>query len=211
MYDRVDGDYPIQEPVFPDFGPNTDSLFQAQGDPFVDRIRLKAADDSRLLQLGRDRLVLNQLKPYPGWIQLRPHVLVILDHYLEIAHPVGLHDISVRYINQIDVRDETKLDDLFSFRPVVHRLADSRFLMFSLSGTFQYSDGDRLDVQLAAIEPAEGSMQSFVLDLDYTAAPENLPNLSDVGEWLDNAHGHIEEAFEQIILQPVRDLMVLER
>lgn len=72
IYDRVDRDYPVQEPVYPDFPPRVQSLNEARGFPFVDRIRLKATDNSRLLQIARDRLVFNQLQPYPGWDRLKP-------------------------------------------------------------------------------------------------------------------------------------------
>ncbi len=210
MYDRVAADYPLQEPVYPEFGSRTTSFFQSRGFPFVDRIRLKASDETRLLQLGRDRLILNQLRPYPGWNRLKPHVLGILHHYTAVARPTGLDEVSVRYINQIDVTADVPLADLFTFRPVIEGQLNTRLREFSLTSTFTYDDGDELEAQLTAIEPTEGSQQSFVLDLDFRAGPDHLLALDRIDEWLDQAHGQIESAFERIIHQSVRDIMSRE-
>lgn len=207
MYDRVGQIYSVQEPVYPDFPPRIQSLYEARGFPFVDRIRLKASDDSRLLQIARDRLVFNQLQPYPGWDTLKPNVLGLLDDYIDIAKPQGFIELSIRYINQINVPDHREVADLFAFGPVVQGPLAARFGTFSLNGTFTYDDGDKLEVELVAINPTEGNLQTFVLDLDYSASPDHLPTLDHVSGWLDLAHEQIEQAFEQIIRDPVRSLM----
>ena len=207
VYDRVKHEYPIQETVYPDYLPRAQELFQTRGFPFVERIRLRATDGTRILQMGRDRLILNQLRPYPGWERLKPDTVGILEHYRQIAVPHALHAISIRYINQINVPDGTPLEGLFAFRPAIEGPLADHLKDFTLSGKFGFERGDALEVQLASIDPAEGSQQSYVLDLDYSAGPEHIPLLDQVGDWLDVAHNRIEQAFEQTIQNSVRQIM----
>lgn len=205
--ERVRADYPLQETVSPGFPPSLDDALRASGAPFVERIRLKAPDGSRLIQLARDRLVVNQLRPYPGWERLKPQTLQVLDHYRAVAEPSGLIDVSIRYINQFDVLAGSDRANLFTFRPSLDRPLGPLLNSFTLAGQFRYEDGDRLDIQLATIDATEEGRDSYVLDLGYSAATGHAPSFDQVAMWLDTAHGRIEDAFEQTIGADVRQRM----
>ena len=67
------------------------------------RTRFSSQDDTRLVQVERDLVVVNQLKPYPQFEAWRPLVISMVKHYNELAKPQAIVRIGVRYINRIVV------------------------------------------------------------------------------------------------------------
>src|SRR5205814_1213562 len=84
------------------------------------RARFAREDESRLLQVGRDLLVVNQLQPYPHYEEWRAVVHRTLDVYRGLASPAGIVRLGVRYINQVVVPGESvRMEDYFRIFPPI--------------------------------------------------------------------------------------------
>ena len=84
--------------------------------PNSERMQFLRKDKSALVQVGPDMLAVNHLKPYPGWEVFKPLILDNLNKYIEVAKPKGLKRLGLRYINKIDLPEQTiKMQDYFNY------------------------------------------------------------------------------------------------
>src|SRR5207247_4716435 len=71
--------------------------------------------ESALLQLRRDLLVVNQLRPYPHFEGWEPNIYWALKIYWEMMKPRGIRRIGLRYINQIVIPEAPiRMEDNFN-------------------------------------------------------------------------------------------------
>lgn len=82
----------------------------------TDRMQFLRKDEKALIQVGRDLLAVNHLRPYPSWQAFLPLIRQGLSAYREAAHPSGLSRVGLRYINRIEIPGPSiKLEDYFDF------------------------------------------------------------------------------------------------
>lgn len=62
----------------------------------------KSPDITRLVQFRRDGFTLNHLKPYQGWDVIFPEAMELWQLYEQLAKPMGITRIAVRYINRLE-------------------------------------------------------------------------------------------------------------
>lgn len=105
FYEEVSTDYPQKSEMAGfgfevQFGP---AVAEACSHPVEVRTRFARSDNSRLLQLGRDVLVVNQLLPYPRYEEWREEVHRAVEFYRKLARPTGINQLGVRYINRVNI------------------------------------------------------------------------------------------------------------
>src|SRR3990172_4896115 len=72
----------------------------------------------RLIQLGRDLLVVNQLRPYPSFEDWEPVIYAALEVYRDLAQPKGVARLGMRYINRVVIPEPVILmEDYFTVYP----------------------------------------------------------------------------------------------
>jgi uncharacterized protein (TIGR04255 family) len=93
----------------------------------LDRLRVRNAEGSRWIQIGKDLLVFNwvrQQDSYPGFDQVRTEALAVLDRYVEHFQPVGVRRAALIYLDQVEIRvapgsKTLQLEDYLRLRPEV--------------------------------------------------------------------------------------------
>jgi len=172
-----------------------------------ERAKFLREDDKAFVQVGPNLLAVNHLAPYPTWEQYLPLVRTGFDGYVQVAKPKGLSRLGLRYINRIEPGGErVALEEYFAFRPFVGESLRQDFGNFLVVVESAHENGrDRLRLQLGTTA-AQGGRLAFILDLDYfTGKPESVA-IDGCFAWLDNAHGHIGEAFEGCLTDRTRSL-----
>jgi len=182
FYDRIRGQFPIKSELKQmdvqiqiDTGEAATRMVSAEP-----RARFASQDGSKLVQVGRDLVVVNHLRPYPQFDAWRPLVISMVKLYGELTKPSAIDKIGVRYINRIEVPEE-------GHDPAMH--SDH-----SLMVTFGSA-------------PSEAQrVSAYLLDL-YDVVPVGKPiDLSLFSKRLDEAHANVEKAFESIITDTSRAL-----
>jgi len=173
--------------------------------PSEPRSRFSREDGSRMIQVGRDLVVVNQLHPYPAFEEWRPEILETLEIYRELAKPSKVGRIGLRYLNRIVIPEtEVSLERYFQLYPELPKA------LGSLHGTFMLrielpteTPGHQLIVTFGSAPREEEGTQAFVLDL-YDLVP--TLHFDAVPVRIEEAHAHIERAFEAIITEATRAL-----
>jgi uncharacterized protein (TIGR04255 family) len=163
-------------------------------------------DERRFMQVGQDVLTVNHLAPYTSWEEFRPLILEGLEAYRAQAKPKAITRIGLRYINRFELPgDRVELEDILEFRPHIGEKLPKDHASFTVGAEFLFEQNrDVLRLQVASAAPVEQPRLALILDLDYfTLLPDSAIS-SDIVNWLEVAHGHIEDAFEGSITDTLR-------
>lgn len=162
------------------------------------RMEFHRADDSALVQIGPDLLVVNVLPPYPKWDSFRQMIDSNLGKYITIAKPKGFRRVGLRYINKILMEtDKIELSDCFRVFPNIPAELPQVHGPFQIRVEFPYAAGrDVLILTLATVMPEKPNSLSFILDLDYVLLAPDQISLENIGGWLKQAHINLIAAFK---------------
>ena len=186
-------------------GPGMPSAFTKPMEP---RSQFEQEDGTRLLQVGRDLVVVNQLKPYPSFDEWRPVVLEAAGLYQELARPAAIARIGVRYINQIQVPESAfKMEHYFQLHPEIPAALGPGHGRFMMRVEIPPLHKGHLLVVTFGSAPSDGeSSQALMLDLYDMVTEPGEADVSDLDEHLAEGHDNIERAFESIITDAAREL-----
>jgi len=174
----------------------------------VDRMQFLREDERALVQVGRNILAVNHLKPYPTWAEFLPLIRQALDAYLEVAKPKGIHRVGLRYVNHIEIPGERMgLEQYFEFRPFIGERLPQEVGWFNLGVMVHFEKArDALRLQLASAIAQKSNSVAVILDLDYLLAQPGAVSQENVLQWLEDAHDHVEEAFEACVTDRLRQM-----
>lgn len=168
------------------------------------RSQFKQEDGSRMIQVARDLIVVNQLRPYPAFEEWRPLILEALGIYQELARPAQVERIGLRYINRVVIPEsEFPMDRYFGIYPQLPEALGSTYGSFMLRIEVPIPSPGHSLLATFGTAPADKGGAAFVLDLYDTIAE---PDFNAVGRRVDEAHSHIERAFEAMITDATRRL-----
>lgn len=164
----------------------------------IARMQFVRQDGTALVQIGPDNLIVNHLRPYPGWASFEKLILEHLQIYRTTADPSSLARIGLRYINRIDVDAMIcELEEYFNAPPKLPEPIPQVFNSFLMTVDAAYeSPSSTLRFTFSRAVPDRENVQSFVLDLDISAADEAAPKINDTDSWLRLAHERLEAAFD---------------
>lgn len=172
----------------------------------MERLQFLRDDEKALVSISKDVFVVSSLQPYLEWEHYRPLILDSFKTYSEITSPAGFQRLGLRYINQIDFKqDKVLLEDFFEFYPFVGKRLPQDHGTFVVGVEMPFSAGrDNLRLQLATAAPASGYKLSINLDLDYFLLDPAKVGLVDLENWLEEAHSTIAKVFEGCITDNLR-------
>lgn len=170
------------------------------------RSQFSRSDGSRMLQIGRDLLVVNQVRPYPHFGKWRPAVLDAVSLYEELAKPKGVERIGMRYINRIEIPGETlEMAEYFGLYPEIpERIGSSHGAFMMRVEVPSVHERHQLMVTFGSAPQQTKGSRAFLLDL-YDMVVPTTP-IGSVEEYLDEAHENIERLFESIITDSTRTI-----
>lgn len=172
----------------------------------MERIQFLRDDEKALVSISRDIFAVSSLTPYLEWENYRPLILDSFRAYGEITNPIGFQRLGLRYINQIDFKqDRLLLEDYFDFYPFVGKQLPQDHGTFVSGIELPFAGGrDNLRLQLATASPAPEHKLSISLDLDYFLLDPVKVGLADLENWLEEAHARLSETFEGCIKDTLR-------
>lgn len=172
------------------------------------RVQFLNQEETALVQLAPDLLVVNLLKPYPGWLKFKSLIIDTFHVYREIANPKGIKRIGLRYINLFEFTSKNlRLDEYFNYYPFIPETMPKVLSSFLVRSEFPYSEEKEvLILQLASIIPKGPGLSSLVLDLDFAMITPEYISLDEIEEWVEKAHDEIERTFETVINDKARNL-----
>lgn len=185
---------------------------QVQG-TLVPRMQFLREDEQALIQMAPNLLAVNQLRPYPTWPDFRTMIERALAVYRKVAAPVGFRRIGVRYINRIEVpfptgAESLEIEDYIRLVPQVPEALPQVFARWGQRTEIPYEDDNGVLALMSgsADDQSEPTEARFLLDFDFRTLDPRRVGLDDVMTWVDQAHDHVEAAFEASITERCRRL-----
>lgn len=172
------------------------------------RIQFVSEDKTKIVQISKDLLVVNHLKPYPHFEKWGPEVEQLLKEYVALANPSGIKRIGVRYINNIVLpKAEIEMADYFKIYPQFPEELGKKHGPFIIRVELptKYENHKTL-VSFAQSAPPNAESSSFMLDL-YDSCDKKTPvDCSWIQAEINKGHENVETAFENSITPVLRDL-----
>jgi uncharacterized protein (TIGR04255 family) len=172
------------------------------------RMRFVSKPGDRLIQLGRDLLVVNQLRPYPRFEKWAPIMESALKNYEDLCQPQSVARLGVRYINRVEIpAGRVRMEDYFTVYPTLPALmgdTHGAFLVrFEVSGQ---KAGHIVMVTFATAPVEKPDTLAFLLDLYDIFQPDPGIAIGQVQDEVKTAHDCVEAAFEGSITDRLRAL-----
>ena len=176
----------------------------------TDWLAMSRKDPKGEVRVARDRLVVIRERPYPAWPAFREEVLSALGIYNAAASPGALARVGLRYVNQLDIPQETiQLEDFFDFYLASGPDLPDRLGAFNIMADYIFDDMKHvLRLHMSPTLPPSESTCSFTFDLDYFTAQVPQLSVEQCVDWLEEAHARVEDAFEASIKDSLRELFV---
>lgn len=174
------------------------------------RLQFLTPDERQILAVGENLISVSVLAPYPGWLEFRQQTLAAFQAYTEVAAPVGVTRIGIRYINQIRLPGEkVDLDAFFHTAPTtppgMPQLLGPFLVRFL--GSFTDPPEETLTFTLANVADETGQHVEFLMDLDVAQEWEApFLELSEVEARLERLRTREREAFEAAITDRLREV-----
>jgi uncharacterized protein (TIGR04255 family) len=210
FYEKVRKDFP-QKSLMEQIGIEAQIGFGQAGFrrvPVESRMRFAREDNSQLVQLARDLLVVNQLPPYPHYELWRAVVLSTIDVYRQLACPEGIAQLGMRYINRINVLSPgIQMEHYFRVYPELPEELGPAHGPFMLQLVMSpVCPGHQLTLTLGSSPPEQPGSLSCLLDLYDVVVVGGRSAFEEVQCLLDEAHVNLVHTFENTIADASRKL-----
>lgn len=175
--------------------------------------RLSRYDERALVLIDVDRIAISQLKPYVTWKEFLPVIQQALSAYHSVVNPKEIHRIGLRYINLIEIpSQQINPANYFNFSPSLQWPTPLSVESFFVGLQIPFFEKrDILTMQLTSAVSEQPETSAVVLDLDYALGKSGEIALDDSSDWLNEAHLHVENAFENCIKDSLRELFDQEK
>jgi uncharacterized protein (TIGR04255 family) len=178
---------------------------QQMGPP-TPRIQFLSPDDSTIVQIGENVLVVNQLPPYYGWEKFEAQVARSLDIYLTTWGPKSITRALLHYEDRVDIPVDkpgkaVSLQDYFCLFPVLpaemhHGPVVNVAMAFEVGGG---REGDALVSRFLHEASANPDIISFRFFWDYVTKVPLDARMDVIREWLAAAHEATGRAFRSAL------------
>lgn len=168
--------------------------------------RFLAEDEKTLVQIAPYLLSVHRLRPYSGWIQLKPTILNSLEIYLKNNDQAVCQTVTLRYINQIHIEsDLSELQRYFRFHSNVDIPSIQSFNSF-INGIqiSKHDDRDLLGIMLMTPQMINTNGTTVIFDLNYQLLKPDRMTSEEISDWIESAHEEIENVFEDGITDELR-------
>ncbi len=171
------------------------------------RVQFRSEDEKRIVGVGEDVLSVHVLRPYSSWEQFREQIQSAVSAYDDVAKPVGIARIGVRYINRIVVDAEVvELSEYFTSPPNPPATLPQNLRSFLVRMDAAYErEPFRLVTTFASNDAAEGQT-AFILDIDVIGEWPDPLDVGDAMGIIDNLRAKERSGFEALITDKARGL-----
>jgi uncharacterized protein (TIGR04255 family) len=177
------------------------------------RSRFLSADELQMVQVARNLLVFNQMRPshevtYPHFEDWRPVVMRMLDTYRAAARPAAIERLGMRYINRVVIpHTGFRMEEYFRLYPEIPATLGGTHHDFLMRVAIPPLHPDhQLIVTFGSAPTEEPGTTAHLLDLYDILHLQETESFEAVQQRLDEAHGNIVQAFECSITDRAREL-----
>jgi uncharacterized protein (TIGR04255 family) len=140
------------------------------------------SEEKTIVQFRLDGFTFNRMAPYSSWDELFPRAMAAFQMYWELAKPVQIDRVAVRYINKLEMALPIRnmAEHLSALPPVPNGLPTEVAECFSRI-VIADSATEQMATITHSIEPSDDAFLTAILDIDAfcerTTMPEDLSRI----------------------------------
>lgn len=176
--------------------------------PLGHRLICRATDGKRLVQLTRNMLVVNQLKPYPGWHEaFRDLILQQVNVFVKNVGAHKVRRIGLRYIDKIDVPEHpVTWENWFKLNLPTPAVTGCKTEGFQIQLRNRLCDDCHLTMNFVTM-PVKGTPPVSPVIFDFDVVWQGQPvEVAALAEILEKLHDPLGLAFEGYLTDKARGL-----
>lgn len=170
----------------------------------------RSEDGLNVVQFRVDGFTFNRLKPYTSWKLVWPQALALWRMYQNMALPVAVTRMALRYINHIALPSSSfGLEDVLTCPPPVPKDLGVTIARFTTRVTIQASNA-RLAAHVSqALEPKpDHDGATLILDIDAFRQSELLLEENDVEARIEETFGELHEFKNEIFFASLSETTI---
>lgn len=210
FYEKIKDDFPLKEQRFiKEIELRSESKGIEQRMQTIERILFLNNEKKIFMQISKNILAINCLKPYPSWSKFKPIIEKAFRSFIDILGNIQkIEKIALHYVNKIEIPKKSfELEDYFEFRPFLGPNMPQDYIDFITGCVLPFmSNRDLCRLRLTGAVPENANNTALILDLIYYLREELSIKADDALSWVDNAHGEIEHIFEGCITNNLRQI-----
>lgn len=163
-------------------------------------------DQKYVAQSRTDGFTLSRLKPYEDWETFLKEFKKVWSFYKEIASPVEINRIAVRYINLIELPEKRfEIKDYFTCVPEVPTDLPQTILDFFTRNTIFYPENQvKVIASLASANSGSKDKAAFLLDIDAFKETIVDVNSNALFEQLEKLRDIKDSVFEKYLTEKTK-------
>lgn len=180
------------------------------------KVQLVSKEGTRVVGVGPDVLSVHMLRPYQdaddfergGWEEFEPRIAAALQAYWNVARPVGISRVGVRYINKISLPfvDDVRVEEYLNCAHLEIEGLPEHYLNFLSRVEYAYDDGTRLVLSYGLLDTSSTHV-NCLLDLDVIRQQGDEPIEQKASLAIaTDLHDRAGAAFEVIVTDKAREL-----
>lgn len=209
VYNRVKADYPSKGDAKL-VGATLSFGEQVSASAKQDQIGylLRTKDGKNVAQVRLNGFTFSRLRPYEHWEALRDEARRIWDIYRDVARPIKVTRVALRYINQFDIKLPMDFRDYFRTYPEISSDLPQRLSGFLMQVHIPQEDFKGLTLLTQTlVPPPNEETASVILDIDTFRHEVDFSSESDLWQFLDQLRNRKNEVFEGCITNKTRQLI----
>lgn len=168
-YDFVDSQQLIENQIHFELGKQPSQTIQWKG------LKYQSKDKKQITQFNNDGFVFSRLEPYPNWKELYDESMRLWQTYFELAKPVVISRLGLRFINRIQLpADNIELEDYLNRSPQPPKGLDLPFSYFFHQDTLMTPDDAYRANIFTTVQPNQAPKQgeALIIDIDVFTTKE---------------------------------------
>lgn len=146
----------------------------------------KSADGLTIAQFRVDGFTLNRLAPYTRWAELLPEALRLWSVYAEVAQPLAVPRVAVRYINRLEVLTDSRRREWLTWGPSAPTGLPGEISQYMVRLQSSIPQTNTTVVVTQALEPGlVAEKLSVLLDIDVHRTGDFGPEAGPLGAVLE--------------------------
>lgn len=168
----------------------------------------RSSVENKIVQVRKDGFTFNKLRPYEDWEQFKSEAIKLWDLYFQLAKPVKITRIALRYINRIEL--PLPFDDFKEYILTTPEIAPS--LPQALEHFFMQLIIPNPEIQAKAIitqtmeKPTENQILPLIFDIDVYREVNYGGNLQEMWVEFEKLRAYKDDIFFNNLTDKTKEL-----
>lgn len=174
----------------------------------IDNLQFLSHDGKNIVQIREHIISLSRLAPYEAWESYKPAVLNVFNRFCDIAGTCIIARAGLKYVNKVVIpQSEIKLEEYFEIYPHLGPKLPQVHGPFLVGMIFPFDDAaNSLRAEITSANPEAPDQYPVLFTLDYFSTNSLRVRFDDLADWLEAAHGRIEDTFNATLTQKTMKL-----